>query len=271
MKKIDKDLDNILSLEEKKRLLKDIGQEDLLEIFKDNYKVKYTPPVNKKSPLDQQVALSISKEEREQLSQELFLTRREGTNISISAYVRHQVTSHIDLKDWSERALNELNRLNSKGFDKNFITKQKGTLVKLLDEAQDDEEYTQYEKDLAELNSRLDYMKKKSFKRKYRLSGRVTFREAQSIRWKAARLNLSIADFLRYVMFGYKPGGEADLNLSFEDRKRFYISILDVYRNGWGEPENTSDCPDCIRYQKEIEILKEQLNRYKKYAQKGGI
>ena len=41
------------------------------------------------------------------------------------------------------------------------------------------------------------------------------------------------------------------------------VSILDVYRNGWGEPPTVNECPNCARYIKDIKALKEQLARYK--------
>lgn len=270
MKNVNKDIDDILSLEDKKRLLKEIGQEDLLEMFKQDYKVKYTPPVSKKSPLDQQVAFSVSDSEKMKLSKELLEIKKHGPAISISAFVRNQVTSDIDIKGWAGKALKELKKLNSSQYDKSVIEKQRGTLIKLIDNAEEDSELEEYENNLEQLNKRLELLKKQSFKRKYRLAGRITFNEAQILRWRAARLNLNIADYLRYTMFNYEPGSEADLNLSLEDRKRFYISILDVSRNGWGEPQGLEDTPEVIRLRKEIQVLKEQIERYKRYAEKGG-
>lgn len=265
MKKINKDIDSILSLEEKKRLLREIGQEDLLDIFKNDYKVKYTPATNKKSPLDQQVSFSVSEEEKEKLANELFQIRKVGPGISISAFVRNQVITDIDIKDWSDKALNELNKLNSKDYDKDELKKRKLKYMQLLEDADDDEDYITFKREINKIKEREAHIKKQTFKRKYRLAGRITFNEAQVIRWRAARLNLSIADYLRYLMFNYEPGSEADLNLSLDDRRRFYISILEVKRNGWGEPPELNQCPNCTRYMKEVKLLKEQIDRYKKY------
>lgn len=271
MKRIDADVNSILSLDDKRQLLREIGQEELLDIFKKNYTPKYTPTPIKKAPLDQQISFSVSAEEKKILSEELFQIRKVGPGISISAYVRNQVVSDIDLKEWADIAYQELKKLNSLDYDKDNITKKKRRIMLEMENTDDNEDLMILNKEFNKLNDRLEYLKKTSFRRKYRLSGRVTFSEAQTIRWRAARLNLSIADYLRYLMFDYKPGGEPDLNLSLEDRKRFYISILDVYKNGWNEPEKKEECQNCIRYLDEIKKLKEQINRYKIYIDKEGI
>lgn len=265
MKKIDKDIDDILSLDDKRKLLKEIGQEDLLDMFKDDYKVKYKPAVQKSSPLDQQVSFSVSKEEKEILSNNLFEIRKVGPGISISAYVRNQVVADIDLKEWANIAYKELKEVNSSDYDKKILTKKKLKLLQKLEDAKDKEDVYVISKELNETKDKIEKTKRKSFKRKYRLTGRLTFEEAQTVRWRAARLNLSIADYLRYQMFNYSPGTEADLGLTLVDRKRFYISILDVYRNGWGEPEKQEECPNCKRYLKEITELRNEIKRYRQY------
>ena len=265
MKKVTKDIDSILSLEEKRLLLKELGQEDLLDVFKKDYKPKYTPPVRKRSPLDQQVSFSVSETEKQILSNELFEIKKVGPGVSISAYVRNQIIADIDIKSWGDKALRELNKLSSPEFNKKTINERKRKLMQLLEDAEDDEDLITYERELAKINKAESKLKKKTFKRKYRLAGRITFSEAQIIRWRAARLNLTIADYLRYLTFGYEPGSEADLNLSLDDRRRFYISILDVKRNGWGEPPNLNQCPNCLRYMKEVKELKAQLQRYRTY------
>lgn len=265
MKSVTKDIDDILSLEDKRKLLKEIGQEDLLDMFKDDYKVKYKPAVQKSTPLDQQVSFSISKEEKEKLSQNLFEIRKVGPGISISAYVRNQVVSDIDMKEWASIAYKELKRLNTDDYDKKELDKRKLKLLKELEDANDKEDVYVINKKLNSVKDRISELKRQSFKRKYKLTGRLTFDEAQTVRWRAARLNISIADYLRYQMFDYMPGTDADLGMTFVDRKRFYISILDVYRNGWGEPEKKEECPNCQRYLKEITDLRNEIKRYRQY------
>lgn len=267
MKKIDKDVNNILSLDDKRQLLRELGQEDLLDVFKQGYKPKYTPAVQKKSPLDQQLAFSASKEEKNALSKELLEIRKIGPGISISAFVRNQVTSEIDMKDWAEKAYAELKKINSPEYSKEEINKRKTQLMLEMEESEDkDTLETQLE--LNKILEKEKRLKRQRFKRKYRLSTRVTFKEAQTIRWRAARLNLTIADYLRYLMFSYYPGHESDLGLSLKDRKRFYISVLDVYKNGWNEPDRDNEsCPNCKRYLDEIRKLKDQIERYRTYVQ----
>ena len=112
------------------------------------------------------------------------------------------------------------------------------------------------------IENKLESLKAVSSKRSYRVAGRVTFDEANHIKWRAGRLSLSVADYLRFLLFGYYPNSENDKHMSLIARKRFYISVLDVYKNGWGNPPQLNGCPNCARYQKDIQILKEQIARY---------
>lgn len=272
MKKIDKDMEDILSLDDKRELLKELGHESLIdELFMKGYKATYKPAVNKQNPLDQQVSFSISEEEKSLISDDLADIRKVGPRISISAYIRNKIVTDIDLKDWADRAEAQLKMLEQPEFDVDYLNKQRRHLLLEMEEVEYDSELKMLNKQMKELNESMELLKKQSFKRKYRVSGRITFNEAQIIRWRAARLNLTIADYLRYLVYDYVPGGMADLNLSLQDRKRFYISILDVYKNGWGQPEELDQCPNCVRYMNEIQKLKAQIERYKVFIKEGGL
>lgn len=269
MAPIEKDIDSILTLEEKKKLLKEIGQEDLLNLFKKNYKPPQFTSISpqKKAPLDQQINFAISKKEKDMLSQELFEIRKIGPGISISSYVRHKAISDIDFEEWSEQALEMLKKLNTPLYDEKEVKKQHRMFMKLVEESDDEDDLFLYRKELEKCENALSALKRQPFKRAYRVSGRVTFQEAQMIRWRAARLSLAVSDYMRYVMFGYKPGDKADLNMSLASRKRFYVSVLDVYRNGWGEPPIQGNCPNCMRYVEEIKTLQKQIKRYRELGE----
>ena len=101
--------------------------------------------------------------------------------------------------------------------------------------------------------------KRVSKSRKYRLTGRVTTNEVNTIRWRAARLSLTVSDYMRFLLFDYMPFSGEDGHLSTDSRKKFYISIIDVARNGWGEPPQVEDCHDCARYKEEISKLNEVI------------
>lgn len=270
MNNITQDLDSVLSLGTKRKLLKEIGQEDLLNLFKQEYQPQYSIQVDRKAPLDQQVNFTISKEEKDILAKELYETRRVGPGISISAYVRNRITKEIDLKDWADRALLALKELSKPEYDIDYANKQQKLYMKLVEDAEDKEEEFLYQTELDKIMGIIENLKKQSFVRKYRLSGRITFQESNIIRWRAARLSLSLADYMRYMTFDYLPNTQSDLSLSLNARKRFYVSILDVYKNGWGEPAKTDECPNCARYIKENVALREQLHRFKKFLSENG-
>lgn len=268
MRGIDKDLDEILSLKDKEKLLKELKQGNLIDLFKGKYKPQYKPITkNKKTPLDQLISIGITEEEKSLLKKELLEIKKHGQGISISSYVRNKALSSIDLEEWSLGALKGIHTLSSQDYNKKHLEKKKREYVKLLNDVneEDTESEVFYKKKLKEVEDKLKELKKVSHKRKYRLSGRVTFEEANDIRWKAARLNITIADYMRYIVFGYVPFDGNDDNLSIEARKRFYISVIDVQRNGWGEPPKITNCPNCQRYIEKIKILEKQLNRFSQF------
>lgn len=268
MRKIKKDLDSILSLEQKKQILREINQEDLLHLFKDGYTPTYKPARQKKSPLDQQISISLTAGEKEKLAHELKEIRKVGPRVSISSFVRSRAISDVDIEEWAERAVDGLRAFTTKEYDMKFLGKEKRKYLKLLDEAEDEDREDRYfySKELDKINKRLEDIKRKSAKRKYRMNGRVTFNEAQHIRWRAAKLNIPIADYVRFCIFGYLPFSEDDSYMTLDSRKRFYISILDIQQNGWGDPPQLEECSNCQRYLQEIRDLREQLLRYQKLS-----
>lgn len=273
MKRIVKD--DTVSLKNKEQLLRELKQDELIELFKGAYKNPYKPATPKQVCLDQQIAMSISEQEKDFIRKDLEDIRRVSSVPSISAYIRNKVTNDVDIVLWREKALDGLRRLSSKDYDEKELNMQRKQYLKYIDElsdvtAEDDEnEFDDSEErknvylmKLKKVEERLKELKANSPKRGYRLAGRVTFNEANIIRWRAARLSLTIADFIRFVLFGYNPNSVADSHLSVVARKRFYVSVLDVAKNGWGHPPTIDECPNCARYKKDIETMKEQLIRY---------
>lgn len=268
MNKIDRDLSDVISLKEKEKLLKEIHKEELLNLFKDGYKHNYKPVHAKKAVLDQQISISIGKDEKDKLQDALNNIKRVSKPISISTYVRNKSISEIDLGEWYQKAHEGLIKLTSKEYDVNLLNKDKKHYIKLLDnidlnDETEKENKIYYESKLSSINDRLDEIAKVKPGRNFRLTGRVTFSEANIVRWKAARLSLSVADYMRFLIFDYLPYSEFDKHLTIDQRKRFYISIIDVYTNGWGTPPKVNDCPNCARLEHDIQVLREQLHRYK--------
>lgn len=263
MKRINKDIEDILSLNDKEAILKDLEQEDLINLFKDKYKPKYSPIAPKKAALDQQISIAIAQDEKDYIGKELLEIRKAGPKTSISSFIRNRAISQVDIAEWYERALIGLKALTSSSYDPEKLNKQKNLYLKMLDDIEPDnqEDNFLYTRKLNEIEERLSEVERIKPNRVYRLTGRVTFNEANIIRWRAARLNITIADYMRFQIFGYKPFTAADQHLTVDTRKRLYISIIDVYNNGWGDPPEINECPNCARYIHDIEVLKRQLER----------
>lgn len=268
MPKIRKDIDSVTDLEAKKQLLKEIEREDLIDLFKKNYKSNYTPIRQKKVALDQSVAIAITSEEREILMSEIMKIKKTGGRVTLSSVMRNRVLVDVDLMAWREKALKGLEELNGPDWNKRKITKERDDYSKKMDKIplDDSESRKLVMSRISECNRRLAMLEKPTVKRSYRLRGRVTFNEANIIRWRAARLSLTVADYMRFLIFDYMPFTDDDKTMSVDSRKRFYISILDVAANGWGTMPEVESCPNCVRHIEEIKELKAKLERLKAYS-----
>ncbi len=268
MEKVYKSDCNLLSYEARKKILKDLGQEELLKIF-DDYKPTYKPFVSvKKNPLDQQISLGISKAERKKINEEIQAIKKTGEKITISALVRSRAVGSIDIGAWRERAEIGLKELNSLKWNKSAIEKNLRQEYVKLDELEDDDDESEivinnkvktYEAMLKELN-------RPTIRRSSRMSGRVTFNEANLIRWRAGRLTITVADYMRFLIFGYLPFTENDRHLSIKARRRFYVAIIDIAENGWGNPPKINECPNCARYMEENMELKSKIDRLRRLS-----
>ena len=260
--------DGALDLEAKRRLLKEINQDDLLDLFKKNYKSNYAPIKQKKAALDQSVAIAITTDEKQIITDEVLSIKKTGGRVTLSSVMRNHVLIDVDIIQWKTRAIAGLKELNGDNWNKKKITRERDKLQIQSErlELDDTESQKILNSKITECNKRLLQMDKPKIKRSFRLRGRVTFNEANTIRWRAARLSLTVADYMRFLLFGYAPFTEDDKTLSIEARKRFYISILDVAANGWGEPPEIESCPNCVRHLQEIKELKEKLHRLQSYS-----
>ena len=268
MPKITKDTDSVLDLEAKKKLLADIQQDDLLDLFKKNYKNGYKPIKQKKVALDQSVAIAITTAEKDELTKEIKAIKKTGGKVTLSSVMRSRVLVDVDLVEWREQALLGLKELNGPDWNKPKIVHARDKAMKQYDNipSDDDESRKMVMAEINRYNDKLRQLEKPKIKRSYRLRGRVTFNEANIIRWRAARLNISVADYMRFLIFGYIPYSDNDKTLSIEARKRFYVSILDVAANGWGQPPEQESCSNCVRYIEEIKELKAKISRLQAYS-----
>ena len=71
MKAITRDVDNILSIKEKEKILEEIHQKDLIDLFKKGFKPQYKRVESKKTILDQQISIAIDTDEKNMIALEL--------------------------------------------------------------------------------------------------------------------------------------------------------------------------------------------------------
>lgn len=274
MKVITQEDIDALKLENKQSILAGLGQENLMKLFQNQPKFKPIEP--KKIALDQQIAITLSENEKQKLIQDRERIRELGKLPSISSYIRKKILLQLDIEQWREFAEQGLKNLDNSDTESKTLQKQKIRLINSIDQLDDivksdidTEEIDRLKKELEEIENRLMLLKStKQEKRIYRLSGNITFNEANFVRWRAARLSLSLADYIRFILFDYQPTID-DNHMSVESRKRFYVSILEVAQNGWGNPPVVNECPNCARYlddikklQEQMEYLKNELSKY---------
>ena len=268
MKAITRDVDNILSIKEKEKILEEIHQKDLIDLFKKGFKPQYKRVESKKTILDQQISIAIDTDEKNMIALELNEIRKVANKTSLASFIRSRSLATFDIAEWYQQALEGLEELSSDSWNPKTLQNERKQYIKLLDDLEDseddsrDEDMLFYKTRLDETEQKINSLKKQNRKRGYRVSTRVTYEEANTIRWRAARLSITVPDYMRYVIFGYLPFTDADYNLSLEARKRFYVSIIDVYKNGWGEIPEVNECPNCARYKYEIEVLRDKVARY---------
>lgn len=268
MKAITRDVDNILSIKEKEKILEEIHQKDLIDLFKKGFKPQYKRVESKKTILDQQISIAIDTDEKNMIALELNEIRKVANKTSLASFIRSRSLATFDIAEWYQQALEGLEELSSDSWDPKFLQNERKKYIKLLDDLEDseddnrDEDMLYYKTQLDETEQKINSLKKQNRKRGYRVSTRVTYEEANIIRWRAARLSITVPDYMRYVIFGYLPFTDADYNLSLGARKRFYVSIIDVYKNGWGEIPEVNEYPNCARYKHEIEVLRDKVARY---------
>lgn len=264
MKTITQEDIDALKLENKRNILAGIGQQNLIKLFQNQSKFKPVEP--KKLALDQQVAITLSENEKERLINDRDKIQELGKLPSISSYIRKKIVLPLDIEEWRALAEQGLKDLNNSDTESKSLSKQKLKLINAIDLLDDitnvDKDIQEVEKlkqELQQVEERLSLLKStKQEKRIYKLTGNITFNEANFVRWRAARLSIPVADFIRFTLFDYQPTID-DNHMSVDARKRFYISILDVCDNGWGKPPVVNECPNCARYLADIKRLQQQI------------
>ena len=257
------DADELMSYEEKEALLKEIHQEDIIDLFKKNAKSAYQAPKHNSDPLDQSITIAITSAEKDIIASELKAIRKAGGRSTVAAFGRNRTTIDLDVIEWRDRALQGVKELNGPDWTRRSLESKKQTALRKLSKlrADDNEGKIMYQKQVKEYDRKLSLIERPEEQRKYRIKIRYTYSEAKKIRWRASRLSLTIADYIRFIMFNYLPYSKDDKGMSVNYRRKFYVSIMAVARNGWGTPPDENVDPNTAKYIEEINELRRKNER----------
>lgn len=254
-----------LTLNDKMKILENLGQTELIEIFKD-WQPRQTRVRRSKAPLDQKICITVTDQEKILLNDELQKIKTTGENITASQFIRNRATSSIDINGWKNIAIDCLKEMEEISKNESKLQKRKKQLINLLEETDDEDDINIYEREIFTINNQLNKILARPENRKNRLSGRMSMAEAETIKWRAQRLCLSSSDYLRMQIFGLEPNSSADKHMSIDAKRRFYISIIDVANNGWGSPPTIYECSQCGNYLDEIEKLHDRIAQLEKFV-----
>jgi len=257
-----------LSLEERLQILAQAGRTDLVEAFKE-WKPRVSKAKKRGAPLDQRVSITITGDERFSLDREMATLKAEQTGISMSQLIRNRALGSVDIQEWRQIAVKALQEIEEIAQTSAQLRRRKSQLTIILDTEDDDEQGHIYEREIVTINHKLEKITAQNKKRTYRLAGRMSMNEAETVKWRASRLHLSASDFLRMMIFGHVPDSDADSHMSLAAKRRFYIAIIDVADNGWGDVPRIYNCKQCENYIEEIRTLREQLKQNELFAKAG--
>lgn len=253
-----------MSLEEKIAILEKIDRQDLINVFKD-WKPTQSSRRVAAAPLDQRVSITVTSGEKISLEKDIDFTNKVGKKISTAQYIRNKTMATIDINDWAniaEAALIELGEIDEKkGKHKARLREIEGE----IESNTDPDEIAILDLEAARLRADLRRITAQNEKRDVRLSGRMSMKEAETVKWRASRLSISTSDYLRFLIFNLAPNSSADAHMSLKAKQRFYVSILEVAKTGWGDPPSIALCPQCATYEEEIGKLHERVKQLETY------
>lgn len=256
-----------MSVSDKLAVLEKMGRADLVDIFKD-WQPRQAKAKRKTAPLDQRVSITVTDQEKFSLQKELAGTNKAGEKITVSQFVRNRAIGSVDINGWrviAEVALKEINEIDENRAE--LAKRERALRVEIENEDEGEEEtVAMLEIELSQINAKFKKIIAQNEKRSHRLSGRMSMVEAETIKWRAARLCISTSDYLRFLIFDLIPDTAADRHMSLDAKRRFYVSIIDVSNNGWGEPPTIAHCTQCSNYMEEIRRLRDQVKQLETYV-----
>lgn len=253
-----------LSVNDKLKILEQIGRPELIDAFKD-WQPRQAKAKKRGAPLDQRVSITVTDKERMDLQNDILQTNKSGEKTTVSHFVRNRARASIDIQGWREIAEKALTEIEAIENDRSDLVKRERQIKSLIEDEDDSEQIHILEKELSNINQRLSKVIARSENRKNRLSGRMTMVEAETVKWRAARLSISTSDYLRFLIFNLQPDSPADSHMSLDAKRRFYISIIEVAANGWGDPPTIAHCTQCVNYIEEIRKLRDRVNQLETY------
>lgn len=257
-----------LTLEERLKILADSGRTDLVDAFKE-WKPRVSKAKKRGAPLDQRVSITITGDERFSLDKEMNRLKAEKTAISMSQLIRNRAMGSVDIQEWRQIAVTALQEIEEISSTSAQLRKRKSQLTIVLDTEDDDEQAHSYEREIVAINHKLEKITAQNKKRTHRLAGRMSMAEAETVKWRAQRLHLSASDYLRMMIFGHVPDSDADSHMSLPAKRRFYLAIIDVADNGWGDVPKIYNCTQCENYMDEIRRLREQIKQNELFGNAG--
>ena len=254
-----------MSLQDKQAYLEEIGRTDLIDLFKE-WAPKTSARKKRGAPLDQRVSITVTNAERAALDMDLRRVKATGESLSMSQFIRNRALGTVDIIGWSDIATKALAEIEETVTNQAAMRKRRMSLIAQMDAEEDATESAIFAAEADTIRRKLEKIVGRNEKRANRLSGRMSMPECETVKWRAQRLCISSSDFLRMMVFGLEPDSTADAHMSLDSKRRFYISIVEVAKNGWGTPPEIYECSQCIHYMDEIRRLKQENQQLVHFA-----
>lgn len=254
-----------MTVKDKLEVLEELGRKDLVDLFKD-WKPRTSNRKKRGAPLDQRISITVTTAERIALDEELKSVKAAGEKITMSQFIRNRALGSVDINGWRAIASDALTELEDTAANQVEIRKRKRVLAGLIEEEDDSEQIALLEQEIGAIDKKLEKIVAQNEKRNNRLSGRMSMAESETIKWRAQQLCVSSSDYLRMMIFGLEPDSSADSHMSLDAKRRFYISIMDVSNNGWGEPPTIYQCSQCENYMDEIMRLRDEVAQLRTFV-----
>lgn len=254
-----------MSVNDKLKILDEMGRPELIDLFKE-WKPRVSRRKQRGAPLDQRVSITVTTRERVSLDNEMKSIRAAGEKVTMSQFIRNRALGSVDINGWREVAERALAEIEDTHRNQSELRAQISGLSALADVEDDADEAALYAEKIDDINRKLKKIVAQNEKRATRLSGRMSMQESETIKWRAQRLCISSSDYLRMMIFGLEPDSAADSHMSYDAKRRFYISIMEVSENGWGTPPTVYECSQCANYVEEIRKLRAEVKQLRQFA-----